>query len=130
MFAPARLDTGLLISAKHIIARSQGFAFPAALVEVQYSAGLEREGGVPWEYPAAMTPGSQRVLTEPAPKRGATDATSLCATPSRRNSASDQRAKGSPRRDGNSQASALTSTMTPGGKTRWPPAAWLVFKTG
>jgi hypothetical protein len=31
----------------------------------------------------------------------------------------DQRANGSPRRDGNSHANALISTMTVGGKTRW-----------
>jgi hypothetical protein len=45
-------------------------------------------------------------------------------------SASDQRAKGNPRRDGNSQASALISTITLGGKASWSPAARLLFKTG
>ena len=52
-----------------------------------------------------------------------------CATASRRNSVSDQRAKGRPRRDGNSQASALISTLTAGGKMRRPTAARLIFET-
>jgi hypothetical protein len=57
-------------------------------------------------------------------------ATSPWAIASRRNSASDHRAKGNPRRDGNSQASALISTITLGGKASWSPAARLLFKTG
>jgi hypothetical protein len=57
-------------------------------------------------------------------------ATSPVATASRRNSASDQRVNGNPRRDGNSQASALISTMTLVGKMRRPSAARLIFETG
>jgi len=73
MFASARLDAGLLVGAEHIIARSQGFVLPPALVEVQDAAGLGGEGGIARENPAAMTPRSQRVLAEPAPERGAAD---------------------------------------------------------
>ena len=47
-----------------------------------------------------------------------------------RNSENDHRAKGKPRRLGSSQASALTSTMTLGGKARRSPAAWLLLKPG
>ena len=43
---------------------------------------------------------------------------------SRRNSETDQRANGSPRRDGNSQASALIATTILGGKAGWAPASW------
>jgi hypothetical protein len=39
-------------------------------------------------------------------------------------------ANGSPRRDGNSQASALISTLTAGGKTRWSAAARAIFEAG
>ncbi len=55
-------------------------------------------------------------------------ATSPWAITSRRNSASDQRAKGTPRRAGNSQARALTSTTTLGGKAGWPPASGLFLQ--
>src|SRR5271166_5629267 len=40
-----------------------------------------------------------------------------------RNSATDQRASGRPRRDGSSQASALIATTTLGRKAGWTPAA-------
>jgi len=73
MFAPARLDAGLLVGAEHIIARSQGFVPPPALIEVQDAAGLGSEGGITRENPATMAPRSQRVLAEPAPQRGAAD---------------------------------------------------------
>jgi hypothetical protein len=43
---------------------------------------------------------------------------------------SDQCAKGNPQRTGSSQASALISTMTLGGKTRRSPAARLFFEPG
>jgi hypothetical protein len=46
-----------------------------------------------------------------------------------RNSATDQQASGSPRRDGSSQANALIATTTLGGKAGWSPAAWLFFET-
>src|ERR1700745_2029099 len=47
---------------------------------------------------------------------------------SRRSSLSDQCAKGNPRRTGSSQARALISTMTLGGKARRSPAARLFFE--
>jgi hypothetical protein len=49
---------------------------------------------------------------------------------SRRNSLSDQCANGNPRRAGSSQASALISTMTLGGKARRSPAARSFFEPG
>jgi hypothetical protein len=55
-------------------------------------------------------------------------ATTPWATTSRRNSASDQRARGTPRRAGNSHARALTSTITLGGKAGWAPAARLFLE--
>jgi hypothetical protein len=57
-------------------------------------------------------------------------ATNPWATASRRNSVTDQRANGRPRRDGNSQASALISTLTAGGKKRRPADARLIFQPG
>jgi hypothetical protein len=95
-----------------------GFVFPPALVEIQHATGLDGEGGITRENPAAMPPRPQRILAEPTPQRVVPliSATNPCATASRRNSVSDQRAKGRPRRDGNSQASALISTLTAGEK--------------
>jgi hypothetical protein len=49
---------------------------------------------------------------------------------SRRNSLSDQCAKGKPRREGNSQANALISTMTLEGKAHRSPAARVFFEPG
>jgi len=47
-----------------------------------------------------------------------------------RNSETDQRANGRPRRDGNSQANALIATMILGGKAGWTPASWKFVETG
>jgi hypothetical protein len=49
---------------------------------------------------------------------------------SRRNSETDQRANGSPRRDGNSQASALIATTILGGKPSWTPGSWKFVEAG
>jgi hypothetical protein len=57
-------------------------------------------------------------------------ATMPLAIASCRSSATDQRAKGRPRRDGSSQASALIATTTLGGKAGRSPAAWSVVETG
>jgi hypothetical protein len=47
-----------------------------------------------------------------------------------RNSETDQRANGRPRRDGNSQASALIATMILGGKAGRTPASWKFVEAG
>jgi len=57
-------------------------------------------------------------------------ATMPLATASWRKSATDQRAKGRPRRDGSSQASALIATTTLGGKADWTPATRPVVEAG
>ena len=45
-----------------------------------------------------------------------------------RNSETDQRANGSPLRDGNSHASALIATTILGGKAGWAPASWTLIE--
>ena len=57
-------------------------------------------------------------------------ATIPLAIASWRNSETDQRANGRPRRDGNSQASALIATMILGGKADWTPASWKFVEAG
>jgi hypothetical protein len=52
------------------------------------------------------------------------------AIASARSSATDQRANGRPRRDGNSQASALIAATASGGKAGRSPAARLVVEAG
>jgi hypothetical protein len=52
------------------------------------------------------------------------------AIASRRNSETDQRANGRPRRDGNSQASALIATMSLGRKAGWTPGSWKFVEAG
>ena len=73
MFTTARLDAGLLVGAEHIIAWSQGFVLPPALVDIQHPTGLGGEGGITRENPATMAPRPQRILAEPTPQRGAAD---------------------------------------------------------
>src|SRR5215204_2284628 len=107
MFAPACLDARLLVGAEHKIKRPQGFVVPPTLIQVQDAASLDGNSVVPLIC-----------------------ATSPCATASLRSSASDQRANGSPRRDGSSQASALISTLTAGGKTSRTAVACAIFEAG
>ena len=91
---------------------------PTALVKVQDATGFDGESRVAWEYPN-VPPRSQCVLAEPAPERRATDLRNYAVFHGfAAHSLSDQCAKGNPRRAGSSQASALISTMTPGGKAR------------
>ena len=68
MLAPAGLDAGLLVGAQHVVARPQGGAAPAPLIEIQDAAGFEGEGRIAREDPAAMAPGPQCILAEPAPQ--------------------------------------------------------------
>ena len=109
MFASSGLDAGLLIGTEYVITQSQSCTLPATLIEVEDAAGFAGEVGITRQDPGAVTPGAQGVLTEPAPEGGAADfATRPRAIASWRNSASGQRANGSPRRDGSSHANALS----------------------
>jgi len=86
----ALLDAGFLIGAEHKVVRAQGFAGPAAFVEVENPSGLVRKVWVAWKDPASISPRTQRVLTEPAPNGCASDgshdaaAAALALPPSRR----------------------------------------------
>src|SRR5688500_2294713 len=73
MLAPACLDAGLLVGAQHIIAPSQGKTLPAPLIEIEDATGLGGEVGIAREDPAAMAPGPQCILAEPAPQGRAAD---------------------------------------------------------
>src|SRR5688572_9169336 len=73
MLAPARLDAGLLVGAQHIVAPSQGNPLPAPLIEIEDAAGFGSEVWIAREDPAAMAPGPQRILAEPAPQGRAAD---------------------------------------------------------
>lgn len=73
MLAPSGLDTGFLVGAHHIFSRTQRRAPPAPFVEIQNAAGLEGKVRIAGEDPTPVAPGAKRVLTEPAPERGAAD---------------------------------------------------------
>ena len=73
MFAPPGLDAGLLVGGENIIPRPQHRIFPTSLVKIEDLASLAGELRITRENPGAMAPGPQSVLTEPAPKGGATD---------------------------------------------------------
>ena len=46
MTAYARLDASLLVSRDHEVLGAQGFAAPAALIEVEHPPGFVRELGI------------------------------------------------------------------------------------
>ena len=112
MFAPSGLDAGLLVGGDYIITWPQRGAPPPALVEIENAASLASELPVAWEIQVRCLQGrnaswlSQRHRVVPLIL-----ATIPLAIASWRNSETDQRANGRPRRDGNSQASALIATM-------------------
>src|SRR5712691_1287614 len=131
MLAASGLDAGLLVSAQHVVARPQNSAFPTTLIERSrigpaLAAKSGSRGNIQqrWRHGRRASWLSQRQRVVPL-----IWATRPWAIASRRNSASDQRASGNPRRDGNSQASALISTITLGGKAGGSPAPRLLFKS-
>jgi hypothetical protein len=71
--ASAGLNAGLLVGADDEIVPPQWPPLPDAFVEVEDSAGLVGEEGVPGEDPAAMRPGADCVLGKPAPDGGFPD---------------------------------------------------------
>ena len=100
---------------RHEVTAAQGRAFN----------GLRRgrAHGRPWrrtvdrgENPASVSPGTNRVAAEPAPECGAADLSHVPSATPPAGSRRENRDRGSPSRCGSSQASALTSTTTLGGK--------------
>src|SRR5262245_52661888 len=73
MDAPTRLNAGLLVSAADIFTPAQGAPLPPSFVEIQDAAGFGGKVRIAWKDPAAMSPGLQGILTEPAPHRGPAD---------------------------------------------------------
>ena len=69
MLAPTRLDTRLLIRRDHTVPIRQGGFLPETFIEIEDAPGLLAEQGIPWKYPAAMAPGPDSILAEPAPDR-------------------------------------------------------------
>ena len=67
--ALSSLDARLLVAREHAVLGGQGLAFPATFVEVEKAGRLLFEGGVAREDPAALGPGTDRVVAEPAPER-------------------------------------------------------------
>ncbi len=113
MFAPSCLDAGLLVDAEYVIARPQRCTFPPTLVKIDDTAGFAGCGSrgniqLRWRHGRNASWPSQRQSVVPL-----IFATRPLATASCRNSATDHRARGRPRRDGSSEASALIATTTP-----------------
>ena len=69
MLAPTRLDTCLLVRREHTVRIRQGRTLPEALIEIEDAPSLLAEQGIPRKDPAAMVPGSDGILAEPAPDR-------------------------------------------------------------
>src|ERR1700739_1076838 len=73
MRAVPGLNAGLLVGAQNEVARPQRLDLPATGIEIEDRSGLAREPRIAREYPTAMAPRAQRILTEPTPERGATN---------------------------------------------------------
>jgi len=69
MFTDASLDAGLLIGTNHECVFLQWLALPLAGIQIQNASGLGSEVRIAREYPSALVPGTDGVLTEPAPHR-------------------------------------------------------------
>ena len=67
VYAVASLDAGLLIGRYYELIDAQRFSIPLAGVQIQDASSFEGELGVPWKDPAAMVPGTDGILIEPAP---------------------------------------------------------------
>ncbi len=67
------LDGGLLVGRDHVFIRPQSLALKAAGVQVQDSARLGLEVGVAGKDPAAMRPGADDIVGQPAPNGGPRD---------------------------------------------------------
>jgi hypothetical protein len=73
MLAASGLDAGLLVGRDDKFIVFEGFTVPGALIQIQDPAGLDGEGRVAGEDPAAVVPGADGVLMEPPPNRAARD---------------------------------------------------------
>ena len=71
MFSMSRLNARLFISGDHKIARPQWKSIPYPLIEIQNSAGLLLELGIPGKDPAPVVPRLDGILSQPSPDRGA-----------------------------------------------------------
>ena len=122
MFAPSGLDAGLLVDAEHVITRSQCGTAPTALVEIENAAGLAGDGSRGKIHVRCRQGRNASWLSQRQSVVPLIFATMPLAIASWRNSEIVQRANGKPRRDGNSQASALIATVALGGKAGRAPA--------
>ena len=68
MTAATSLDAGLLIGTHDAVARGKRCPLPAALVQIEHAGGFALEVRVTRKDPAAMRPGTDRILGEPAPQ--------------------------------------------------------------
>lgn len=67
MLAPPRLNAGLLVGGDDELIAFQGLFLPAALIEIEDSAGLGGKGGISWKDPTSVIPGADGVGVEPSP---------------------------------------------------------------
>jgi len=70
MLAPASLNACLLVRREHTVRIRQGRTLPEAFIEIKDTPSLLAEQGIPGKEPAAMVPGPDGILAEPAPDRG------------------------------------------------------------
>lgn len=73
LFAPARLDAGLLVGRDDELISSQWHALPDALIEIEDRASFSGKIGVARENPTTMLPWTKSIAAQPAPQRSATD---------------------------------------------------------
>ena len=125
----AGLDAGLLVGTDDVLVGPQRFPLPAAAVQVEDEPGLPLEVRIAGEDPAPVGPGLQGILGQRQMVVTLIASTMSRATATRAISERDSRASGNPRSAGRSQASALISTTTRGGKGPRPAAPRAINET-
>ena len=130
VLARASLDAGLLIGGQHELVFAQELPLPASLVEVEDAARLDGKLRVSRKDPAAVPPGSDRILVQPAPDGAVADGGDQPRPPHLLRHLGYAPAR---QRQlivaGSSQASALTCTTSSGGKSPGSTRASLFFQS-
>ena len=127
--ALARLDACLLVRGHDELVVFQGLALPDPLIQIENGCGVLSELGVAGKDPGSMLPRANRILGEPPPNCAPTDGADqagLLHIP--RELRRLHRDSGTPCVEGNSQARALTCTLTSGGKHPRSPRAIVVVQ--
>jgi hypothetical protein len=127
MAAVARLNAGLLVGPEDVVLGAEGLALPSARIQVQNRSGLLRKAGISGKDPVLVAPGLDGIGRQQPPYRAPTDRFTQRVLGSSSH-ASDCRLRGCLVSATSSQATALTSAWSRGGKTGVTPPSQLIVQ--